>query len=43
MPFCYFDLVVHYGDLNESSDNDAIGGLLDEHTIRNADAIQEIK
>ena len=27
------EAVVTYGDLSESSDNEAIGGLLDEHTI----------
>ena len=34
------EAVVTYGDLSESSDNEAIGGLLDEHTIRKADAVQ---
>ena len=28
-----------YVDLSESSDNEAIGGLLDEHTIYDANAI----
>ena len=27
------EAVVTYGDLSESSDNEAIGGLLDEHTV----------
>ena len=27
------EAVVTYGDLSESSDNEAIGGLLDEHAI----------
>ena len=27
------EAVVTYDDLTESSDNEAIGGLLDEHTI----------
>ena len=27
------EVVVTYADLSESSDNEAIGGLLDEHTI----------
>ena len=35
------EAVVTYGDLNESSDNEAIGGLLDEYTIRKADAVQD--
>ena len=30
-----------YGDLSESSDNEAIGGLLDEHTICKVDAVQD--
>jgi hypothetical protein len=29
------EVVVTYADLSESSDNEAIGGLLDEHTIAN--------
>ncbi len=33
------EAVVTYGDLSESSDNEAIGGLLDEHTIYDVDAI----
>ena len=35
------EVVVTYADLSESSDNEAIGGLLDEHTICKADAIQD--
>ena len=27
------EVVVTYGDLSESNDNEAIGDLLDEHTI----------
>ena len=33
------EVVVTYADLSELSDNEAIGGLLDEHTIYDVDAI----
>ena len=34
------EVVVTYADLSESSGNEAIGGLLDEHTIRKASDIR---
>ena len=33
------EVVVAYADLSESSDNEAIGGLLNEHTVTEADAV----
>ena len=35
------EVVVTYADLSESSDNEAISGLLDEHAIGKADVIQD--
>ena len=35
------EVVVTYADLSESSDNEAIGGLLDEHAIGKANVIQD--